>query len=100
MLKINCFQLVVFFRKKFFRAESSAEEITWFLYTSSKPLVYRGVSLSITGSYLTFRFERLFLDGLLESYRVHIRILSITHSMTMLYNNAAKSSGKSGFCCR
>ena len=53
----------------------------------------------ITGSYLTYRFERFFLDGLLESYRVHIRILSITYSTTMFYNNAAKSSGKSEFCC-
>ena len=50
VLKINRFPLVVFFRLKvFLRAESCAEEITWFLYTSSKPLVYRGVSLSITG---------------------------------------------------
>ena len=41
-----CKFLWYFLEKKFFRAE----EITWFLYTSSKPLVYRGVSLSITGS--------------------------------------------------
>ena len=80
MLKINCFQLVVFFRKKFFRAESSAEEITWFLYTSSKPLVYRGVSLSITGSYLTFRFERLFLDGLISYLHYEITMILVCDS--------------------
>ena len=39
VLKINRFPLVVFFRKKFSRAESYAEEITCLLYTFSIPLV-------------------------------------------------------------
>ena len=39
MLNINHFPLVVFFRKKFSRAESCAEEMPYFLYTLSIPLV-------------------------------------------------------------
>ena len=58
-------------------------------YTLSIPLVQGRFPINygfITGSYLTFRFERLFLDGFIGAHRNHIRILSRTLGIPLVQN--------------